>query len=179
MLYFAYGSNLHLERILARCPGAKPYSRATLRFWRLTYKANFSGNGVATIERNKVRRGAVYGALYTISDKELAILDRFEGTPTTYQRYKIMVETPLGNREAIVYIMNDHFKYCKPNPKYLNVIMKGYKQWGLPLSKLVTTPTEQELRKTKPRTLCFEESDPMEGMVDPMDIERFEFEYFC
>jgi hypothetical protein len=69
-------------------------------------------------------------------------LDRFEGTPSTYKRYIITVDTPLGKRKAIVYIMNDWFEPCPPNPRYLNTILRGYKQWGLPADKLARKPSE-------------------------------------
>jgi gamma-glutamylcyclotransferase (GGCT)/AIG2-like uncharacterized protein YtfP len=167
---------LHLERIKARCPSAKPYSRATLRFWRLTYKQNFRGNGVATIERNQVRRGAVYGALYEISEKDMRTLDRFEGHPNVYQRYWITVETPIGKRRAIVYIMNDKFTCCAPNPKYLNTIMTGYKQWGLPLQKLVTEPSEQDYKQFgKPKPLKAIKPKPV--VVSSPDEEDLRYLY--
>ncbi|MCK9326161.1 MAG: gamma-glutamylcyclotransferase [Bacteroidales bacterium] len=140
MLYFAYGSNLSLDQMEQRLPNARPLCKATLRFWRLTYKANFKGNGVATIEKNSERRGAVYGALYVLSAGDLATMDRYEGTPRVYQRRLVTVESKFGRVKAITYVMNDYFKPHSPNPTYVGKIQQGFWDWGLPIGKLAVTP---------------------------------------
>lgn len=145
MIYFAYGSNLDVKQMVSRCPSAKPLCRATLRFHRLTYRANFSDRGVATVVRNEQRRGAVYGALYQVSKEDMKQMDKYEGYPSTYFRAMMTVETKHGNVKAIVYIMQDYFDPKKPSWEYLAKIQSGYRQWRIPLEKLEIAPTADEM----------------------------------
>lgn len=45
-LYFAYGSNINLNQMARRCPGAEVIGPATLNGYRLAFRAQ---SGVATI----------------------------------------------------------------------------------------------------------------------------------
>src|SRR5512133_1439850 len=84
-LYFAYGSNLSLEGMDARCPDAKPIGPAILHDWALTFQ------GVADIEPRAGTR--THGALWRISDSDLERLDRYEGYPGLYRRELVAVCT--------------------------------------------------------------------------------------
>ena len=49
-LYFAYGSNINLEQMAARCPAAQVVGPAVLDGYELLFRGNRRGTGVATIE---------------------------------------------------------------------------------------------------------------------------------
>ena len=49
-LYFAYGSNINLEQMAWRCPGAEVFGPAVLEGYELLFRGNSRrGSGVATI----------------------------------------------------------------------------------------------------------------------------------
>jgi len=125
ILYFAYGANLDLRGMKLRCPEHRPIGRAILKNYRLMFK------GVADIEPASGHQ--VHGALYEITAEHLKTLDRFEGYPQFYIRKFLPVCTKEGEEvEAVVYLMNNCRQYSSPHRGYLNVILSGCRQWGLP-----------------------------------------------
>ena len=48
-LYFAYGSNMNLNQMAFRCPDAEVVDTVRLEGYRLAFRMNGGGNGVATI----------------------------------------------------------------------------------------------------------------------------------
>ena len=125
--YFAYGSNLNLEGMKARCADCVPAGTATLDDWSLTFR------GVADIERLQGRR--TYGALWGISDRDLERLDSYEGYPRVYRRRLVSVR--VGEREvgALTYVMDDDYVGL-PSSFYYETIRQGYEQWDLPVLAL-------------------------------------------
>lgn len=75
-LYFAYGSNLHLQQMAKRCPNSKFVGRAVL----LEYKWQINQRGFANVVP---RSGySVHGLVYALGDGDEARLDRNEGVST-------------------------------------------------------------------------------------------------
>ncbi len=88
LIYFAYGSNLHPNRLEARI-GKSPQ----LGIFRLfDYKLNFnkpSIDGSAKCNISKDRTHSVYGVLYNVTPEQKALLDQFEaGYSTTWMNHK-------------------------------------------------------------------------------------------
>lgn len=130
MLYFAYGSNLHLNQMLKRCPGAEPLTQAILHGYSLKYR-----RGVATVEKDK--KGKVYGAVYNISDTDMEVLDIYEGYPYLYYRKPLKVEAKgIGEVKAITYMMHKQFQETGPRDGYYQVIEEGFRNWALPINHL-------------------------------------------
>jgi gamma-glutamylcyclotransferase (GGCT)/AIG2-like uncharacterized protein YtfP len=128
-LYFAYGSNLDREAMAHRCPDARPLGPGTLEGWQLNFQ------GVADIRPKP--RARTQGALWRISDRDLARLDTYEGYPSLYGRERLPVRTPGGELLAITYVMRDEDGYQGlPSDVYLATIRRGYEQWSLPLIAL-------------------------------------------
>jgi hypothetical protein len=126
-LYFAYGSNLNLDGMAARCPDSEPVGVAILGGWALTFR------GVADIERREGAR--THGALWRISDRDLEGLDAYEGYPRLYRRELVPVRTAEDELVALTYVMNDDYLGL-PSLPYYGTIKRGYEQWGLPLLAL-------------------------------------------
>ena len=126
MLYFAFGSNLNMAQFARRCPGSKPVSRAVLKGYRFAFR----GYGHADIVRDK--RSEVWGALYEITERDAAALDRYEGVPTYYVRLDVFVEDDQGEvRPAIAYKMAPHHRKAAPTLGYVLTILEGCRDWGL------------------------------------------------
>lgn len=56
-LYIAYGSNLNLTQMAARCPSAKVYAKGVLNNWELVYRGR-KANSHATIVKKQGGHGA-------------------------------------------------------------------------------------------------------------------------
>lgn len=123
--YFAYGSNLCAQQMAHRCPEAGDPGPATLvdHGWLINER------GVATIEPFAGRR--VHGVLWSISDRDLATLDRAEGVPVRYRRDRLTVLTDHGAVPAWVYV--DHrVSPGLPRPGYLERVVDGAVAHQLP-----------------------------------------------
>jgi phage replication-related protein YjqB (UPF0714/DUF867 family)/gamma-glutamylcyclotransferase (GGCT)/AIG2-like uncharacterized protein YtfP len=123
--YFAYGSNLCVDQMAQRCPGAANPRRATLadHDWLINER------GVATVE--PFDGGHVHGVVWQLTDHDLAALDSAEGVPVRYRRDRMTVHTDYGPSEAWVYI--DHrVDPGPPRPGYLERIIDGATHHGLP-----------------------------------------------
>jgi gamma-glutamylcyclotransferase (GGCT)/AIG2-like uncharacterized protein YtfP len=127
MYYFAYGSNLNLNQMLRRCRDCKPISKGIVRDYRLQF------NNVATIVPCQGQK--VFGAVYTISKRDLQALDAYEGWPTLYTREWVDVETPDGIVKCLVYVMTKSREY-PPGGYYFKVIEEGFDDWELPTESL-------------------------------------------
>ncbi|MCK8825909.1 gamma-glutamylcyclotransferase family protein [Fuchsiella alkaliacetigena] len=130
--YFAYGSNLDQEQMKERCPDSQALIAVKLEDYKLLYR-----RGVATIEKSP--GDLVYGAIYAISERDLANLDRYEGYPDYYQRQTYQLKR-LDNGEfieAIGYYMEaEKFEKSPPSEDYYQIIERGYRDWELPVEHL-------------------------------------------
>ena len=136
-LYFAYGSNLDREQMRHRCPGAVRLVRATMSGYRLAftgYSRVWQG-AVATILPEP---GAhVEGVLYRLAPGELRLLDRYEGHPNSYRRYRRIVRDAGGQRHrAHVYVLPPDGALTFPSIPYLSVIWRAYQRLGFDQSVL-------------------------------------------
>lgn len=130
MLYFAFGSNLHVPRMRVRCPGAVPLERAWLIDHRLAFRSRGGYSGVATVVPADGRR--VPGGIWRITDRDLEALDRYEGWPTLYRREVATVEGERsGPINVLVYVMNEPTSDADPHSYYLQTIIEGLRMWRI------------------------------------------------
>ena len=80
--------------------------------------------GVADIE--KKRNSKVLGAIYNISKRDEKKLDVYEDFPTLYIKkyFKIL------GKKVMFYYMPRKSRHVSPSKRYLNIIIKGYKDCG-------------------------------------------------
>ena len=103
-LYIAYGSNLNLAQMAARCPSAKVYAKGILNNWELLYRGT-ERNSHATIKR---KAGSIVPVLvWEIQPKDEYRLDIYEGYPRYYFKKNIMVNIGEKKKKAMVYIMDE------------------------------------------------------------------------
>lgn len=125
-LYFSYGSNLNMDQMSRRCPESLPLETAELPTHKLLFRGSSKrGYGVATVEHNIGTK--VPGALWAVTERDFATLDRYEGYPSLYERNAVKVITEEGKVvEAVTYYMHQHYTKANPSDTYLNTIAAGY-----------------------------------------------------
>jgi gamma-glutamylcyclotransferase (GGCT)/AIG2-like uncharacterized protein YtfP len=161
VLYFAYGSNLDPEQMRSRCPGHRTVGLARLPDHRLTfplYSETWQGGaaGLALAHGE-----TVWGALYELTDDDLAALDRYEGWKSEghhhnlYDREKVSVELTRaddgsvpGRKLAIVYLARP-VRPAAPSRRYMETVLRGARHHRLPpeyIEKLEAIPTADPAR---------------------------------
>lgn len=122
-LYIAYGSNLNLSQMAARCPSASIYAKGILNNWELVYRGSKT-NSHTTIIR---KQGSMLPVLvWKIQPIDEYRLDIYEGYPHYYFKKNIMVYINGRKKKAMVYIMNERQLPGKPSIKYIETIYQGY-----------------------------------------------------
>lgn len=133
-IYIAYGSNMNLEQMAYRCPGARIIGTASLDGWELAFMGR-PGNAHATILE---RPGASTPVLvWAISEAHEAALDLYEGVRGGYY-YKHYMPVKVGRKtykDALVYIMSSQ-PYNLPGINYLEGIWKGYQDAGIEIGPI-------------------------------------------
>lgn len=128
-LYFAYGSNLNMEQMAARCPRSKPMYKAILPNAKLVFKT------YADVIINKSKKPSyVHGAVYEITEKCMRALDAYEGFPSFYKKVKCVVQIANTNEyaEVFMYVMQPRVRRpALPTNEYFNVCYQGYLNWNI------------------------------------------------
>ena len=133
-LYFAYGSNIHLEQMAFRCPAAQPLMPVVLSGYELTFR----GSGVATVIP-KID-AVVPGLLWSITPECEKSLDRYEGYPHLYHKADVAVTDPETGKiyYPMLYEMDGRFQEPElPSPMYFVGIMEGYAQNNMDARPLI------------------------------------------
>lgn len=125
--YIAYGSNMNLEQMERRCPGARVIGKGWLKNHRLFF-AGRSEAAVASIE--PAQGHAVPVVLWEITPEDEQALDRYEGYPWFYGKQDLSVEAAGMQVSAMAYVMGPGFAYGAPSKPYLDSIREGYASAG-------------------------------------------------
>ena len=105
LYYFAYGSNLHPQRLRARVSSSRVLTRAKLRAYQLNFhKPGRDGSGKCNLRYTGNPHDIVEGAVFEMLASEQALLDKFEGVGINNERANVTVLTPLTQRECFLYI---------------------------------------------------------------------------
>jgi gamma-glutamylcyclotransferase (GGCT)/AIG2-like uncharacterized protein YtfP len=128
MKYFAYGMNTNLDQMQQRCPGAVSLGAAWIDDYEFTFRTH------ADIEYKPGAR--CHGVLWEIDDQNLHALDRLEGFPYYYTRFRVRVNTDQYFVHAITYQMNDQSILDHPGSGYLAMVTEGYEQNNVPITQI-------------------------------------------
>uniref|UniRef100_A0A3Q1GYM4 Gamma-glutamylcyclotransferase n=1 Tax=Anabas testudineus TaxID=64144 RepID=A0A3Q1GYM4_ANATE len=128
--------NLLKERLQLKNPSATVHCVARLKDYKLVF-GNHKGlasdrwhGGVATIEHSP--GDEVWGVVWRMNMSDLESLDRQENvTLGAYSPVELSVKTKGQELNCRTYIMNSCV-YAPPSPQYLQVIVMGAEQNGLP-----------------------------------------------
>lgn len=125
-LYFSYGSNLDLAAMQDRCPQAKVLTPGCLRGFQLafTWYSNGWSCGVADVVENA--QGEVWGLVYSITNGDLAALDRYEGYPRCYGRSLTTIASKDATLENVwVYTVQEKSDFIAPSQSYMEIIKRA------------------------------------------------------
>jgi len=126
MLHFAYGSNMHLGLMQARCPDARVIARAVLRDHRFV----ITRDGYASV--TPARGGVVHGLLWRISPRDLAALNAYENIDAgLFRRVSLSVQADGRSVKAIVYIGRSGAP-GRPRAGYMELVATAAREAGLP-----------------------------------------------
>lgn len=130
--YFAYGSNLSRKQFHSRAGNVLEEIKGELKNYELVFNKKVRG-GTASANIRPATGKSVRGVLYKIPEAAYRALDRFEGAPEHYRRIEVRV-TADDSREifAQVYIASKVEKGLRPAPHYLQTIVEGATEHGLP-----------------------------------------------
>lgn len=127
--YLAYGSNLNIEQMKQRCPGAKAVDTAIINGWELSFKGSKTGSYL-TID--KKTGGQVPVAVWAVTNECIDALDRYEGYPTFYKKHSFNVQfiNEGGWHECFAYVMRPDAVYGIPTHYYYSICQQGYEYFN-------------------------------------------------
>lgn len=118
--YFAYGSNMDVEQMRDRCPGAEILSTAVLP----DYKFALDSKGCATVIPCEGKE--VYGVLWSINREDERALDRYEGVAEGCygkEMLKVCCEGYLSKFPVLVYVSRRGENNGERKDGYINKIV--------------------------------------------------------
>lgn len=131
--YIAYGSNLNVRQMRARCPGARITGISAIEGYELLFKGNKLG-AYLTIEP---KAGAsVPVAVWEVSEKNELALDHYEGFPKLYYKTDMVLPVRFLRTGAVrrcrgfVYIMYEKRSLGLPRASYMADCRAGYHDVG-------------------------------------------------
>ena len=115
--YIAYGSNLNVQQMKFRCPGAKVVGKGP------------SGSA-------KPEKYLEFEAEVTADDEKR--LDAYEGYPNFYYKKNMKITLAETGKiiNAFVYIMHEERKLGIPSYAYVRTCVQGYRDFGFDLKHL-------------------------------------------
>lgn len=169
--YFAYGSNMLRERLVARVSTAQVVAVGAVRDYRLDFaKVSVDGSGKGDMVASP--GGEVWGVLYEFDASQKADLDEQEGRH--YQAREVVVSTTDGDQTAWAYMAQPHRRDPSKVPYdwYLALIVAGARQGGLPeaciqvLEAAAFDVDGVEVRPTRLEALAALEAAGMTGVLE-------------
>ncbi|MBG0808745.1 gamma-glutamylcyclotransferase [Methylosinus sp. H3A] len=126
-LYFAYGANLDVSAMAARCPKSRPLGLGRLARYRFAIQET----GFATVVPDA--RAQVHGLLYDLAMADVPALDRYEEVGRGLYRKVVqpVLRAPVGSARALVYL-GTAAREGAPAPGYVENIVASAQALGLP-----------------------------------------------
>lgn len=133
--YFAYGSNLLRERMVARAPSALVRATGYIEGHKIKCnKRSKDGSGKCNLVKTEEDNDKVYGVVYDFLDADKPTLDKHEGLGSGYNAEEIRVVTDKGEMRAYTYVADDSAvdDSLRPYSWYKDLVVKGARQHSLP-----------------------------------------------
>jgi len=133
--YFAYGSNMSLQRLLQRTPSARAQGRYSLPGHDLRFhKSGRDGSGKCDALHTGEPDHVVLGVVYRIAGHEKTALDRAEGLGYGYRETSITVYSSGGLAEqCFCYFATHTDPRLAPYTWYKQHVLIGAREAALPL----------------------------------------------
>lgn len=135
MNYFAYGSNMLVERLRRRVPSARVLTVASLPGHVLRFhKRSTDGSGKCNAFESSNPEHEVYGVVFEIDEAEKDRLDKAEAVGRGYSEVTVQLSSPNGNLTAFTYMADPNFidDSLHPYTWYKEFVVQGAKQNSLP-----------------------------------------------
>lgn len=134
MYYFAYGSNMSKARLRERVPSAQPLGCYRLEGFDLRFhKVGVDNSAKCDAFCTDHASDNIYGVLYEIDPAELPSLNRAEGLGFGYDQTIVFLSSQSGDAvTAMTYVATHIREGLKPYDWYLNHLLVGAKEGGLP-----------------------------------------------
>ena len=160
---FAYGSNLHLNRMQQRVSSARSTAIGFVVGRKLEFrKRSVDGSAKADAKLTNLPSDRLWGAIYSLSSSDKRLLDKHEYLGIGYDEELVEVITANGPTEAWIYQARaeaiDESKL--PYTWYLDFVKRGAMQHRLPLcyiNQQLNTPSTQnpdDLRRRQNQEIC-------------------------
>ncbi|RQR59360.1 gamma-glutamylcyclotransferase [Burkholderia sp. Bp9125] len=146
-LYFAYGSNMSVERLVSRTPSARVVAIGYVPGHRLVFDkfSRKDGSGKCDCERTDDGNDSVCGVLYAITETDRRALDKAEGAGYGYEPRQVDVETEQGAVLALTYIATDKRHGLNPYHWYKRHVLAGARQARLPANYIAAIEQVQSI----------------------------------
>lgn len=134
VFYFAYGSNMSVERITERVLSAEKIGVAKLTGYSLKFhKVSNDGSGKCDVLQTNNAENIVYGVLFKLHINDIEKLDYFERRGKGYERISISTALETGEFcDAETYVATNINPVLRPYSWYKEHVMRGAKSNGLP-----------------------------------------------
>ncbi|MCB1823983.1 MAG: gamma-glutamylcyclotransferase [Candidatus Competibacteraceae bacterium] len=154
MLYFSYGSNMSVCRLLKRVPSAKFVATASLNEHDLRFhKKSKDGSSKCDAYYTGNSGHSIIGVIFEIPETEKPELDRKEGLGNGYEEKEVMLTTPAGEQiKALTYYATNIDETLRPYQWYKYHVLTGAKENGLPdfyLKKLENIKSIQDPKQER------------------------------
>ena len=151
-IYFAYGSNMSTRRLRERTPSAKSLGIARLSKHQLIFhKIGRDGSAKCDIHETGRACDVVWGVLFKILTDERYVLDRAEGLSHGYEYKTVRVKSNKTIIEAGAYYATHIDASLRPFDWYLNFVLKGAEEHGLPSSYFNSLKAQSAIADPDPR----------------------------
>lgn len=144
MDYFAYGTEMHRDRMAELCPGAKPLYPARIPHHAVSFtgRSDAAGGGLATISLTSGRD--VWGGVYGVDDECREALEEW-GRENGYVWSWTDVRTQDGERKRVGLLVKVRdLEKTTPGPAYLESLKEAWRDWGLDPVGLVQATSATE-----------------------------------
>ena len=137
LYYFAFGSNMDVEQMAIRCPGAMVEGPAYLEDHELVFRGPSKKRGGGVLSVDSQPGVVVEGILYRVDPHHLQALDRFEGAPEWYVRQRVEVRLRDGTRRpATLYRLPVEVQRMKPTEAYLAQVLRACHHQGFETARV-------------------------------------------
>jgi len=141
--YFAYGSNMAIERLRSRISSAQKICNATLVGHVLKFhKVSKDGSGKCDAAYTGNSPDKVIGVLYSIKKEELEELDKYEGCGYGYERKCVIISPTSGEQhKAETYVATRIDPNIRPFDWYKEHVLQGATSNDLPIDYIAMIST--------------------------------------
>jgi hypothetical protein len=132
--YYAYGSNMCINRLQARISSCKVLAVGVLKEYALRFhKRSMDGSGKCNAFYTGNIADKVIGVIFLIVETEKPKLDRIEGLGNGYNEISVELETGIGVIKACTYIAETSFidDGLLPYTWYKDFVLEGARQHRL------------------------------------------------